>query len=294
MSTQWTVQSGETTDRKASLYLAEKRTLFLGCIGQNLSSANAAPMLLVSLGDELELVQVSQGLVFRGYSFLVPAGVQIKGLTAQIDLGLVYLDPVGDDLDQLAQRTRDKLVVNDQFVMYRGLGNESELVGCMRQALDGKVPVTRVFEALDTLMGVVAGEETLPPRDERVIRAARLIKERYAENLSVETIAEEVGLSVPRLIQLFKRKTGVPIRRFRLWQRIYFTILKVSQGMSLTEAAVAAGFADYAHFSRNFKEMSGINPSDVLSAKGGIRLFLNRDGAQVFRKSDLLPDNGLK
>jgi len=82
---------------------------------------------------------------------------------------------------------------------------------------------------------------------------------------------------VPRLIQLFKRTTGVPIRRFRVWQRIYTTILRVAEGDSLTAAAIAAGFADYAHFSRNFKEMSGVNPSDVLSARGSVELVLAQD-----------------
>ena len=62
---------------------------------------------------------------------------------------------------------------------------------------------------------------------------------------------------------LFKQVTGTPIRRFRLWQRIFVTSEKLSTGLSLTDAAIEAGFSDYAHFSRTFRELGGGNPSDA-------------------------------
>ncbi|MFT6910283.1 MAG: transcriptional regulator GlxA family with amidase domain, partial [Oleiphilaceae bacterium] len=34
-------------------------------------------------------------------------------------------------------------------------------------------------------------------------------------------------------------------------------------GMTLTDAAIEAGFSDYAHFSRTYRELSGGNPSDA-------------------------------
>ena len=81
--------------------------------------------------------------------------------------------------------------------------------------------------------------------------------------MSVAEIAAKVSLSIPRLIQLFKQVTGTPIRRFRLWQRIFVTAEKLSTGLSLTDAAMEAGFSDYAHFSRTYRELSGGNPSDA-------------------------------
>ena len=70
-----------------------------------------------------------------------------------------------------------------------------------------------------------------------------------------------MGLSVPRLSQLFKQVIGMPIRRFRLWYRIFATAAKLSQGYSLTEAAVACGFADYPQLCRVFKELTGSRPT---------------------------------
>ena len=99
--------------------------------------------------------------------------------------------------------------------------------------------------------------------DERVAKAVSLIKDHPHLNISVAEIADKVSLSVPRLIQLFKQVTGTPIRRFRLWQRVFVTAEKLSFGMSLTDAAIAAGFSDYAHFSRTYRELSGGNASEA-------------------------------
>lgn len=276
---------------RGRLYLSDRRTLFLGCVGQNLSSANAAPLMLVSLGEDLELLLAGQREAIKGRSFLVPAGVQFKANTVSTDIALAYLDPVGDDLDALGQETEERLEITDGAHIFRGIRQEEDVVTCMQVALGGNAPDESIFEALQRLAGSDrTRDENAAKRDERVVKAAAIIKERYVENLSVEEVAGEVGLSVPRLIQLFKRKTGVPIRRFRMWQRIFVTILKVAEGLTLTEAAVAAGFSDYAHFSRNFKEMSGVNPSDVLSLRGGIQLHLSSNYQRVFHRQDLLPE----
>jgi AraC-like DNA-binding protein len=85
-------------------------------------------------------------------------------------------------------------------------------------------------------------------------------------------LAAQVGLSEPRLLQLFKETLGVPIRRYRQWHRLFVTAVGVTHGLSLTAAALEAGFTDSAHFSHTFRSILGTTPSAMFSPRGNIRL----------------------
>jgi AraC-like DNA-binding protein len=75
---------------------------------------------------------------------------------------------------------------------------------------------------------------------------------------------------MPRLVQIFKKQTGVPIRHYRLWHRLYITAIEVANGSNLTEAAMSAGFTDFAHFSHTFKAMFGTTPTKILLQPNGL------------------------
>jgi AraC-like DNA-binding protein len=101
--------------------------------------------------------------------------------------------------------------------------------------------------------------------DVRIDHVIKLIKDDVSQSYSVEALAEHVNLSPTRLVHLFKEQTGVPIRRFRQWNRMKAVIAGAAEGMTLTEAALNAGFSDSAHFSRAFRNMFGIKPSFLLN-----------------------------
>ena len=79
-------------------------------------------------------------------------------------------------------------------------------------------------------------------------------------------LAEQAGLSASRFLHLFKSETGVPLRRYRIWNRMGAAVRACGEGSSLTEAAHAAGFASSAQFSSAFRDMFGMMPSDLLKA----------------------------
>ena len=100
--------------------------------------------------------------------------------------------------------------------------------------------------------------------DPRVARIAAMIRETPAENIPLAELAAAAELSAPRLLHLFKDNTGVPIRRYRLWERMRQVSRAVVRGANLTDAALGAGFSDSAHLARAARDMFGLSLSEAL------------------------------
>jgi len=74
----------------------------------------------------------------------------------------------------------------------------------------------------------------------------------------IRKAADGVKLSPSRASHLFVEETGLPFRTYVQWLRLIRAVDAHAGGLSLTEAAHAAGFADSAHLSRTFKRMFGM------------------------------------
>lgn len=79
----------------------------------------------------------------------------------------------------------------------------------------------------------------------------------------VDRLAKIAGLSPSRLAHLFQEQVGIPIRSLRTWFRLKAAAVSIRRGASLTDAALAAGFYDQAHFTHTFRDMFGLPPSQI-------------------------------
>lgn len=118
------------------------------------------------------------------------------------------------------------------------------------------------------------------PRVERRMVDARLAKvlEAVRSNLSGDVAATALsgiaGVSPSWLTHRFGKDLGVPLRRYILWQRLWFALVSALEGATLTEAAHAAGFADSAHFSRTFRDMFGVAPSMLFEQRSRLAVII--------------------
>lgn len=103
--------------------------------------------------------------------------------------------------------------------------------------------------------------EVLDPRVRRIVGWA---PGQLHRPLSLADAARLVGLSRSRARHLFVAQTGLPFRTWLLWTRLTRALGAYAEGASLTDAALAAGFADSAHFSRTFRSMFGITAASLL------------------------------
>ncbi|MBD2847593.1 response regulator [Paenibacillus sp. IB182496] len=96
-----------------------------------------------------------------------------------------------------------------------------------------------------------------------IARAVAFIRANLSRELTLDTIAGEVGLSASHLSHLFKREIGSPVIDYVLEQRIEQAKVYIAEGKYRNyELAEKVGFRYYSHFSTMFKKMVGCSPSD--------------------------------
>jgi len=90
---------------------------------------------------------------------------------------------------------------------------------------------------------------------------------------SIRDAAMQSGLSESRLRALARAQLGLPLSTWLIWRKLERAARGISEGESLSMAAVSGGFADQAHFARAMRRMFGITPRSAQSSalSGGNR-----------------------
>ena len=98
---------------------------------------------------------------------------------------------------------------------------------------------------------------------DRLSSILSIINDRYTEDLSLETIAGEVYLTVPYLSKFFKSCMGVTVSRYIRTTRLYHAANDLlSPGISIESIAEKNGFPNTRAFVSAFKEEYGELPSN--------------------------------
>lgn len=246
--------------KKAVIYASNGRGVYVGKLERHFKRSNVPSTLLVSLEDDIALLGPTEKEKIHGKSFLIPSGMTVEVDTQGAYVAMFFLNELGTDLSQFMALMNKKIPINKQYC-FMNIRGETDIIGYANYLRYQRPPLAEAEKIYHEW--VAHPSRSLPDIDPRIEKAVSLIKSRFDENIPVEWIACQVGLSVPRLIQLFKCVTGIPIRRFRLWHRIMATAARVNDGLSLTDAAVSTGFSDYAQYSRTYRELAGGNASQA-------------------------------
>jgi AraC family transcriptional regulator len=108
-----------------------------------------------------------------------------------------------------------------------------------------------------------------PPR---WLRQARdLIRDRFAERLTLADVAESVGVHPVHLAQTFHKTYDCTIGDFVRQLRIeYACRVLATTEIPIADIALTAGFCDQSHFTRTFKRFTRIAPSQYREAFRGL------------------------
>lgn len=97
-------------------------------------------------------------------------------------------------------------------------------------------------------------------RQDHVMRSIDYIRAHFAEDLTIQQIADHVGLNRDYLARLFKKKTGKTLQEQITKTRIEEAFRCLYLDMSVKEAAARSGFKDTTNFSKLFKKREGVSP----------------------------------
>ncbi|RQZ24235.1 AraC family transcriptional regulator [Burkholderia sp. Bp9017] len=132
------------------------------------------------------------------------------------------------------------------------------------RAYDPLAAETALLDALSTLIARHADARLQPAvlaADEPRVDAMR---ERLAADLTctvtLDDVAQAVGLSSFHAARLFTRTTGMPPHAWRNQLRLQRALAPLRAGVPVADVAAASGFVDQSHFTRHFKRMFGVPP----------------------------------
>jgi AraC family transcriptional regulator len=117
----------------------------------------------------------------------------------------------------------------------------------------------------ETVRGCSTVEPNHPPR--WLIQARDLLHERFAETWNLGDMAQTVGVHPVHLAQTFHKfyacTIGDYVRRLRVERACHELLTSESP---IVDIALATGFCDQSHFTRTFKKVVGMAPSQYRSA----------------------------
>lgn len=100
-----------------------------------------------------------------------------------------------------------------------------------------------------------------PGREPEAVRRARsILEQRLDEDLRLEDLARETGLSPFHLARAFCRSVGLPPHAYLIQERVRRARALLAGNMPLAEVAVSTGFADQSHLNRHFRRITGLTP----------------------------------
>jgi AraC-like DNA-binding protein len=171
-------------------------------------------------------------------------------------MAFLYVDPFGRDLAALRARMND---VGSRAAF--DLVDERPAIELLGSIADRRLRPEEARREVGELLGVGSDARA----DARILQAVKLMRDEPCEPHALPELSKRAGLSTSRFLHLFKEVTGVPLRRYRIWNRIGAAARMVAQGESLTDAAHGAGFSSSAHFSSAFRDMFGMMPSELFA-----------------------------
>jgi AraC family transcriptional regulator len=96
-----------------------------------------------------------------------------------------------------------------------------------------------------------------------VFQAKSLIDEHITENLSLEKMAFQTGISKYHFIRVFKSVFGISPYQYQKRKRLELAKLDLFTGNEILFTAIRYGFPDAQTFTKAFKQQFGLTPGAI-------------------------------
>lgn len=142
----------------------------------------------------------------------------------------------------------------------------SSLADVYNAVVNGAAPFEKE-EAFFFLLEQILKEHSAPYEehsesflDSAVAETCNYLRKHYSENITLEELTEQIHLSKSWLLHNFTKQTGVSPYRYLQSIRLVEAKKLLEEGVAPIDAAIGAGFTDQSHFTRFFKDFTGLTP----------------------------------
>lgn len=268
-----------TTSPTSFIYLSQGRILLVGNALDNGSHSHNALQLTVSLENRPLVVKHPQGEVETDCALISPNHEH------QVDLrdtwrALILINAESERAQQIRERYLQLSPVATPTAADNAFCRQQ-----LQPFANQPQTIDAAAEAIDAIVGHFAGPAPEPrPLDLRVSKVMELIHRPYDQEYAVDALAKHISLSASRLSHLFRDEVGIPLKHYLLWQKLHRAGFNIGAGKPMSQAATEAGFADAAHFSRTFRAMFGMPPSNIMRASASVMVIsdtLQKDSGKL-------------
>ena len=179
-------------------------------------------------------------------------------LTVSFDLKSPYLDPLTDQVLRVGQDLRD---------LFRKMVHELEQTSFSNDYIESlmKILLIELIRQSNAPKKTTKLPSTNFSENEIFNRALQQISGRITEKIDLQELAASIHISVPYLYVLFERHLGMPPGKYIMKIRIEESKLLLREGkLTIGEVGSRMGFSSIQHFSRQFRSVCGMSPSQYV------------------------------
>ena len=101
----------------------------------------------------------------------------------------------------------------------------------------------------------------MEPKNDRVLELIRYMDANITEDISIDTLAEQIYLSKYHMMRLFRKETGITVHDYITQRRLLLARDHIRAGLSATDACYRSGWRSYSSFTRAYSKQFGTTPT---------------------------------
>lgn len=140
--------------------------------------------------------------------------------------------------------------------------------------LTHKMPIYGTAGDIIAMAGVSvdiqSDELNQPGTNERLEKVETYVRMHFDQVIRMETLAEISGLSMSQLERNFKKIFHMTPLQFIQKTRLEHALRLLDQDMTITDISASCGYTDHSAFSRQFKQLTGVSPSQFKERRAAV------------------------
>ncbi len=192
------------------------------------------------------------------YATSHPYGVGDCGMTIAIRPDLYYELYPEATVTRIALRSPRFALSDFQLALRLRHSGEADALGIEEQALE------LVRSAVEAQEPSLPGEPARRSEHRDLAdRARAILSRRFRDPLRLSDLASSLRVSPFHLSRVFRRETGVPLRRYITRLRLLAAMLQARETAGFSQLALELGFSSHSHFTSAFRREFGVAPREA-------------------------------